>query len=174
MSDKKMDFGIFSNEKQRSERAYISVDSQGRIYMNADTQKLFGITKSVPMEIQLGFKDGTIYLIKAGSKHFDAEKKPFRFSGDRAYASAKTFIETVGIKVKPTEDTEKKSHKYLLDEQFTQFEGVYAFIHEDIMLAREEAEAAAKEKAEAAKSQRGGNRKQQAEAAAKANKTVTA
>ncbi|HGO9416616.1 TPA: hypothetical protein ACLBZX_005111 [Bacillus cereus] len=172
--NKKLDFGIFSNEKQKSESPYISIDSQGRIYMNSDTQKRFNITKSQPTDIQVGHVDGTIYLIRFDSEHADKEKKPFRFSGDRAYASAKTFIEQAGIY--PQEP--KKSQKYFLDESFNEYAGVFAFVHEDILaerihrkaaevLSKTEAPAAPKE--EKQQSTRGrGNRKQQAEAAAKA------
>lgn len=169
-----MNFGIFSNEKQKSESPYISIDSQGRIYMNSDTQKRFGITKSQPTDIQVGHVDGTIYLIRFDSEHADKEKKPFRFSGDRAYASAKTFIEQAGIYPKEP----KKSQKYFLDESFNEYAGVFAFVHEDILaerihreaaeiLAKSEAPAAPKEEKPKGGRGRGGNRKQQAEDAAK-------
>jgi hypothetical protein len=164
MTGKKIDFGIFSNEKQKSEKPYISVDSQGRIYMNSDTQKRFGITKSVPTDVQIGHVDGTIYLVRFDSEHADPEKKPFRFSGDRAYASAKTFIEQAGIK---PDGEEKKSVKYFLDEDFKDYVGVFSFIHEEKVAAMEAAAAEAEAKAAAVPNPKL-NRKQQAEAAAKA------
>lgn len=143
------DFGIFSNEKKKTEQAYVSIDKQGRIYMNADAQKLFGIAKGVPSDLQIGYKDGAIYLIKVDSKFASPTAKPFRFSGDRAYASAKSLIESHGIM--PTGDT--KSEKYIYDESFQEFEGVFAFKHQKLMEVEASAEsevAATEEKPKAA------------------------
>jgi hypothetical protein len=123
------DFGFFSNEKKKSDEAYVSIDKQGRVYMNADAQKLFGIEKGKPADVQLGYRDGVIYMAKMDSPNAAEGIKPFRFSGERAYASAKTLIES--LKIAP--QGEAKSEKYLFDESFTQFEGVFAFKHEKLV-----------------------------------------
>jgi hypothetical protein len=129
-TETKMDFGIFSNEKKKIEQAYVSIDKQGRVYMNADAQRLFGIEKGKPVDVQLGYKDGAIYMIAPTSKYADLKAKPFRFSGERAYASAKTLIESLSISPKG----DAKSEKYMYDESFNEFEGVFAFRREHSQL----------------------------------------
>lgn len=132
------DFGIFSNEKKKVEQAYVSIDKQGRVYMNADAQRLFNIEKGKPVDLQLGYKDGVIYAIETTSPHAAEGAKPFRFSGDRAYASAKSLIEHLGI----TPKGDAKSEKYLYIEEANDFAGVFAFKHEALVAEAEKAAAA--------------------------------
>jgi hypothetical protein len=145
-----MNFGIYSNDKKKkTDDSYLAIDKQGRVYLNANAQKLFGIEKGKSVDVQLGYVDGTIYMIKADSEHADKEAKPFRFSGERAYASAKSLIEALNI----TPSGEAKSEKYFLDESFNteEYEGVFAFKHEALIEAEKKAAEEAAAANEAAK-----------------------
>lgn len=144
-----MNFGIFSNDKKKSEKPYVAIDAQGRIYMNADTQRIFNISKENPVDVQIGYNEGNIYLIEKDSPHFVEDAKPFRFSGERAYCSAKTFIEEKNIK--PTGDMKSVKYMRLDESEFDSkeaFKGVHAFRRSDLLEAEKakvEEEAAKKE-----------------------------
>jgi hypothetical protein len=117
-------FVFYSNEGARpSETAYITVDKQGRIYINRLAQKELGIT-SLPIELYVAYdKDSKMIGLSADSSIVPEGTKPFRFNGNRAYASAKSFLQDARILPRMNED----AHRYFY---VGKIDGLHAFARE--------------------------------------------
>jgi hypothetical protein len=84
---------VFSNEAARPmEVPYITTDKQGRIYLNRLAQKVLN-AENMPVSLYVAYDSVNKSI---GLVHPDIVRlpnvKPFRFNGDRAYASAIAFL----------------------------------------------------------------------------------
>lgn len=124
-----MSFVFYSNEAARpNEKEYVTADKQGRLYISRLAQKRMD-AEVLPLELYIAYSAVTKEI--AFTKNAPEGMKPFRFNGNRAYASAKTFLMNAGIMPGPTED----AHRYFYSREEN---GLYIFVREGFEPRQEE------------------------------------
>lgn len=94
----------YDNRQAKLDKRYLTIDSQGRIYLNRESQRLLGIEK-LSAELYVGYDpvNKRIGLAKPDVVRM-TELGTYRFAGDRPYASARNFCKDNGIYPKKGSD----------------------------------------------------------------------
>lgn len=132
-----MSIRFFNNERARLEQPYVTVDTQGRLYLNKYTQELFGCVGTSCL-LLVGYDPVNKRLALAKPDVVKvADTQPYKFSGKRSYASCKAFLEKEGLMPK------EKAVRYLFDGEATPA-GTFIFRKENAVAADEPAKGAKK------------------------------
>jgi hypothetical protein len=155
-----MSIRFFNNERARLEQPYVTVDTQGRLYLNKYTQELFGcVNMSCLLLVGYDPVNKRLALAKPDVVKV-ADTQPYKFSGKRSYASCKAFLEKEGLMPKD------KAVRYLFDGEATP-KGTFIFRRENAIAADEPAKGAKKPEAPKSLSKKQQERLVKEEAAAK-------
>lgn len=94
MSNLLKGFSFFSNEGHRTYKPYISADRLGRVYLSEGAKELMNIkNEELPVALYLGYDkvNKRIGLARPEVVRL-VDVKPFKFNGERTYASARSFL----------------------------------------------------------------------------------
>ncbi|MEB9770454.1 hypothetical protein P4K44_33700 [Bacillus cereus] len=92
-----------------NDTAYISLDKQGRIYVNSAARSLIGLPSNAPFHLTIGYDAEAGCLVVAKPEKVKTEVQPFKFD-KRAYSkAARRVLEGAGL-----EDRELPLRLYLI------------------------------------------------------------
>ncbi|ATP95413.1 hypothetical protein CSE15_16330 [Bacillus altitudinis] len=92
-----------------SNTAYITLDNQKRIYVNAAAKALIGIPPNTPFQLTIGYDKEESRLVVAKPEMVKSDVQPFQFNKDSYSKRARHVLEGAGL-----EDRELPLRFYLI------------------------------------------------------------